>query len=1291
MARKSNKATRAMVYVVGLTFAVALVLAVLWMPDMGFGKTIAKEDSSPISVSDNTGLGTSESPWLIGSAQTLRSRLLASEGQQMNRHFALIADIDLGDTSLASPFRPWTPIPLFDRGSVFEGNGHTINGLWVNSGTNRGLFGVFRGTMRNVNFTDASIQGQGATLTQIGIVAGEVSGAAAIMGTNAVLIDNVRVLSGNIGHEVISTNTAARTGGIFGRITAAGTSNLARYSVTIQNSMVTIPIRGANSMGGFIGMIGEGSTNLNLVVRNCFHRGTLHNTSNIAGGILGAFWHNTNVTALVENSYSLGPVIRTEDRWAGGLVGLLYASAQLTIRNSFVIAQVTGVSTEANPLLGGIIGGGQSAEAGRNARIENSFFSSTASPNLNVSGQNIPAANFATSGSRTTAQMMTPEFLALINAGSDNFVAGLDGLPQLRVFTERIFLTFDSNGGKFPSGDPDLFLGSWVKDYILNPGDVPVPTRFGYTFSGWSTLPDGGVLYTIPAQIPVEVNRTLYARWVAVMYNVRAEVDVDAEQTILFYTDTEAWGLHESRYTIHQRGYLKTYLAQDDGNMYFLGWQARESATATWINIGSGRAVTEDTPQPAENRLELFTNEAGYLIDEAFITRFAQQSEGEYTILFRALFENQTPRTVTFDVAHVSMIGWGSLRVDGTNRLFGSSVQYSHAHSDAMTIAITPNRYYTFENLIRVTPSERVVIPTAKMGDGTHQPVVPIIPEDGMHFEIEFGLETYQMRVIASIPEVTNMVGAISSTLPISISLGNTISGIQISAVSGFNLVNPSFNNIRIFNNIMGEFEHFSAIGGGIYFPAIDASFLDRFMDGTGMITVIAMYVRQFSISVNVVNAHLGSIGYTVTHTNGVTHNPFALGDFDEGTIITINIVPTGAAMIAKITGVEGSEVNHAGNVITVRLVGNRAIGIEFTVMEYTFGTWAVDTFGNDFDPSIIQVSTPTGTFNEGNTVPEISVKYDDEAYEFLGWYALVNGELVSLHGRVEVNPETNSIVNLLLDPGFIENYSYNNEFSIVARFGTVHAVIFDIANFDMEGKGSFRAIVVVWKDGVWVEEGAPIDTSKPQEFVQNTFIKIEVTPAQFYSLHSIDGLHADEILQGNTVIIIVDGLRSISINFDKRRFEISPTFNLDKAMGSADVSVTSIAVGEVVIITFMPQSGFQLSDFKINGISVGNITNATISGNVVMLTITTEWLEQHGPRVDVSISTTMNRVLMIGLIVAAIFVPLGLLGAIMITMLNNRKKKAYNDLMEKRRQREGMHGQVDLLRQVRGGAPSKG
>ena len=74
-------------------------------------------------------------------------------------------------------------------------------------------------------------------------------------------------------------------------------------------------------------------------------------------------------------------------------------------------------------------------------------------------------------------------------------------------------VTFDATGGQVSPEEENV-------TYTLNYGELPTPTRLGYTFEGWYTDPNNGIKVTSSTTVTTTKNHKLYAHWKANQYTV---------------------------------------------------------------------------------------------------------------------------------------------------------------------------------------------------------------------------------------------------------------------------------------------------------------------------------------------------------------------------------------------------------------------------------------------------------------------------------------------------------------------------------------------------------------------------------------------------------------------------------------------------------------------------------------------------------------------------------------------------------------------------------------------------
>lgn len=191
---------------------------------------------------------------------------------ETNLDIKLMNDIDLG----GSQENQWTPIgnSYTPFNGVFDGNGHTISGLYINRSESnfQGLFGHIKdGTVKNLT-VDGSVTGYqnigGIAGFNEGIVencnfAGDVSGNGYAGG----------IAGRNIHGTVKGCYNAGTVGGNYYIGGAAGDNSYG----TIVNSYNTGSVNGKDCVGGVAGI------NPNATITNCYSTGIVSGNSNVGG------------------------------------------------------------------------------------------------------------------------------------------------------------------------------------------------------------------------------------------------------------------------------------------------------------------------------------------------------------------------------------------------------------------------------------------------------------------------------------------------------------------------------------------------------------------------------------------------------------------------------------------------------------------------------------------------------------------------------------------------------------------------------------------------------------------------------------------------------------------------------------------------------------------------------------------------------------------------------------------------------------------------------------------------
>lgn len=311
--------------------------------------------SAQVSIWDGTwepwthGTGTETDPFLIENAQQLaylayrvNNGLDAGGGHVSNHdyHYKLMVDVDLN----GSEDFQWTPIGYYNAsgdyqyfGGFFDGNYHTISGLYINSSDKYvGFFGNTDGAV----IQTLSIRGiLIATTSTVGCAGGIVGSA---FSTKIIACDNTC----DISCYYSSTGVTSDGGGIAGSVWGSVVTNC--YNTG------SVSISGACncSSGGIVGLaFGGGST----TISNCYNVGSVSAfssgsySSSSSGGIVGVLQETT----IINTCFNAGNVYSYESSYysySGGIVG--ENSGTNTISNCYN----TGVVSPSTNNSGGIIG-----------------------------------------------------------------------------------------------------------------------------------------------------------------------------------------------------------------------------------------------------------------------------------------------------------------------------------------------------------------------------------------------------------------------------------------------------------------------------------------------------------------------------------------------------------------------------------------------------------------------------------------------------------------------------------------------------------------------------------------------------------------------------------------------------------------------------------------------------------------------------------------------------------------------------------------------------------------------
>lgn len=311
---------------------------------------------APASASDGTpnvwngtadtvwsGSGALADPYLISSGEELAglAQRVNAGNNYKDKYFKLTADVWLNKNST----RTWTPIGDQSRPfrGNFDGNGHTIYGLFINAenGKDIGLFGSIGagGVVRNLGFSDGFALGR----SRVGTVAGYNTGLIQNCWSNGRIYCTSEYGGGIVGKNNGAVVDCYNTGEIKG--SGDDCDNLGGITGLNEGGIIsgcynTGKIYAHYRVGGVAGRVGNSG-----IVFNSWNTGEVDSRAHEVGGITG---HNSP-NCIVANCYNTGD-IKGKHR-VGGVVG--YNHGGVTI-NCYSTGEIRGNSGETG--IGAIVG-----------------------------------------------------------------------------------------------------------------------------------------------------------------------------------------------------------------------------------------------------------------------------------------------------------------------------------------------------------------------------------------------------------------------------------------------------------------------------------------------------------------------------------------------------------------------------------------------------------------------------------------------------------------------------------------------------------------------------------------------------------------------------------------------------------------------------------------------------------------------------------------------------------------------------------------------------------------------
>ncbi|MGI6499923.1 MAG: leucine-rich repeat protein [Anaerostipes sp.] len=274
--------------ILSFILALCMVVTMTVMPVSATEKT-TKGNTTGDFVKPLKGDGTKEDPYQIANEDNLYWFAATVNGtDNLNKNESacatLVNDITVNTEVLnkdgtlngnGESFRVWKPIGTYSYKGTFDGDGHTIQGLYINTSSSYvGLFGFNSGTIKNVNVIDSYFKGG----SFIGGVCGDNSGIIT-NSTNSVSLNGTTNVGGVSGINYGSITNCINSGSVKGTGSAVGGVSGYNDDGSITNSSNSGSVSGQNVVGGVSGQ-GDGS------ITNCNNSGSVSG-QNVVGGVSG--------------------------------------------------------------------------------------------------------------------------------------------------------------------------------------------------------------------------------------------------------------------------------------------------------------------------------------------------------------------------------------------------------------------------------------------------------------------------------------------------------------------------------------------------------------------------------------------------------------------------------------------------------------------------------------------------------------------------------------------------------------------------------------------------------------------------------------------------------------------------------------------------------------------------------------------------------------------------------------------------------------------------------------------
>jgi hypothetical protein len=330
-----------------------------------------------VSQNKPAGQGTEADPYQIASLDNLK--WVSSDSSSWDAYFKQTQDIDASSTQSWNNGKGFVPIGNTDTSftGTYDGQGHTITGLYINHPPQQGYVGFFGvvakgAVIENVHLSEVDITGGRDTGGLAGISSG--------------MIQNAEVSQG----QIEGAAGAKAIGGLVGSNKGTIKGSQANVDVTADGVQV----------GGLAGWSAKGSK-----IVNSHATGDVTTTDQQVGGLVGAGYATIDhcyATGDVKTTNGASSISETSHAMAGGLVGYQMGGNNSIIKSSFATGDAIGYGTYVAGLVGDNQGDISNSYATGNAKGHGTVGGLTGATFNNVTVENCYSTGKVTAKTKRT-------------------------------------------------------------------------------------------------------------------------------------------------------------------------------------------------------------------------------------------------------------------------------------------------------------------------------------------------------------------------------------------------------------------------------------------------------------------------------------------------------------------------------------------------------------------------------------------------------------------------------------------------------------------------------------------------------------------------------------------------------------------------------------------------------------------------------------------------------------------------------------------------------------------------